>query len=139
MLVLLFAFLLGAVVGLRTFTAPAVLLLMRRPGIAAYVVAAAALIEYAGDLAPKAPSRTGLLGMSARVISGAFVGWTIAGMGGGSTILGCVAGVAGAFAGAHGGLKLRLKLIDAIGAVPSGLLEDAIAIGLSVLLVSRLP
>ena len=54
------ALLLGAVAGLRTMTAPAVLLLVRHPSRTAGVLAVMALAEYAGDLYPEAPARTAL-------------------------------------------------------------------------------
>ena len=43
-----------------------------------YRDAVAAVGEYVWDVLPNTPSRTQALGLSARVISGAFVGWLIA-------------------------------------------------------------
>lgn len=126
------AFLLGIVVGLRTFTAPAVLWIVRHGGIWAIVLAIAAVVEYAGDLLPKAPARTGAVGLTARILSGAFCGWQISG-----SAIGAVAGVAGAVAGAYGGLALRTRAIAVIGAVPSAILEDLVAIGAAALIVTR--
>lgn len=136
---LLLAFLLGLVVGLRTFTAPAVLWLMRHPGPWAIGLAAFALIEYAMDVNPKAPARTGTVGLVARVVSGAFVGWAIGLAFHGSPIAGAIAGAIGAVIGAYGGLAIRLRLSATIGNVPSGLLEDLIAIAASVAIVSSVP
>ena len=136
---LLLAFLLGLVVGLRTFTAPAVLWLMRHPGPWAIGLGLLALVEYSMDLHPKTPARTGTIGLTARVISGAFVGWTIGLAFGGSSIAAAIAGAIGAVIGAYGGLAIRLRLSAAIGNVPSGLLEDVVAIAASIAIVSRIP
>ena len=43
----------------------------------------------------------------------------------------------GAVGGAYGGLALRKKTIDAIGLIPSGLLEDALAIALAYLIIAN--
>lgn len=129
LMLILAAFLLGVVVGLRTFTAPAVLWIVRHGGVWAVVLTVLAIVEYAGDLRPKTPARTGAVGLSARILSGGFCGWQISG-----SAIGAVAGVAGAVVGAYGGLALRVKAIAAIGAIPSGILEDLVAIGAAVLI-----
>ncbi len=122
------ALLIGIVAGLRTFTAPAVLWLMRHRSPVAYLIAALALVEFAGDLHPKAPPRTGVAGLVARILSGAFCGWAVTAAGGSSAVVGALLGVAGALAGAYGGLMVRTRAIATIGRVPAALLEDAIAI-----------
>jgi uncharacterized membrane protein len=125
------ALLFGFIAGLRTFTAPAAFFL-HRGGTAGYVLAVAALVEYVFDAHPKAPSRLRPMGLSVRFASGAVTGWFVAG------VPGAIAGAAAAMAGAFGGHALRMKLYDALGAIPSALIEDAIAIGLAVFAVSRL-
>jgi len=135
---LLPAFLLGVVSGLRTFTAPAVLWIMRHRGPWAYGLAAAAAFEYFMDVHPKAPPRTSPFGLAVRVISGAFVGWWAAVAAGISPISGAIAGSIGALAGAYGGLAVRRRAIAAIGNVASGLCEDIVAIVAAVLIVARL-
>jgi uncharacterized membrane protein len=132
LMLILAAFLLGVVAGLRTFTAPAVFWIVRHGGVWAIVLAVLAVVEYAGDLLPKAPARTGAVGLTARILSGAFCGWQISG-----SAIGAVAGAAGAVAGAYGGLALRVKAIAVIGAIPSGILEDLVAIGAAALIVTR--
>jgi uncharacterized membrane protein len=132
------AFLLGVVSGLRTFTAPAVLWIMRHGGLWAYVLAAGALFEYYLDVQPSAPPRTGAVGLIFRLLSGAFVGWWAAASTGISPAAGAAAGAIGAVAGAYGGLALRLRAAAKIGNVASGLLEDLVAIGAAVALVARL-
>lgn len=136
---LLAAFLLGIVAGLRTFTAPAVLWLLRHGGVWAIVLAVLAVGEFAGDLYPKAPSRTSTGALIARLISGAFVGWALVSAAGGSPIAGAIAGIAGAAIGAYGGLPLRLRAIAAIGPIGAGLLEDAFAIAVAILIVTHAP
>ena len=131
----LLAFVLGVVSGLRAFTAPAVVLLARGNRIAGIVVAVFALAEYVGDLLPNTPSRTKPGPLIARLVSGAFVGWFIMRADVAPTaqhFLGAIVGALGALVGAYGGHALRLKAIDKIGAVPAGLVEDAIAIGLAI-------
>lgn len=135
--VLLAIFFLGIVAGLRTFTAPAVLWLMRHGGVWALVLGVLALLEYVADLYPKAPARTNLTGLIARLVSGAFVGWALAAAVGSSVAAGAIVGAIGAAAGAYAGLAIRLKAIATIGAVPAAILEDAVAIGLAVLVISR--
>jgi uncharacterized membrane protein len=135
---LLLAFLLGAVSGLRTFTAPAVLWVMRHRSPWAYVLAAAALFEYFFDLHPNAPPRSAISNVVGRLISGAFVGWWAATAGNSSPTLGSIAGVAGALAGTYGGLALRRQAIKAIGNHASGLFEDIVAIAASIAIVAQL-
>lgn len=135
---MLAALLIGVVVGLRTLTAPAVLLWVRdRGGFWAILISVGAVIEYFGDTRPNAPARTGPTGLVPRILAGAFCGWQLAAMHGGSTIGAAVLGGVGAVGGAYGGLALRKKALDAIGLVPSGLLEDAIAIGLAYLIIAK--
>ncbi len=125
------ALLFGFIAGLRTMTAPAAYFL-HRGGLAGYVLAFAAIGEYIYDASPTAGSRTQPFGLSARVLSGGITGWFVAGIGG------AAAGAAGAVAGCYGGSAVRTKLIALTGDLPAALIEDAIAIGLAFLAVSRL-
>ena len=53
-------------------------------------------------------------------------------------VFGAIAGVAGALVGTFGGYELRARLARAIGKdLPAAILEDAIAIGGALFLVSR--
>jgi uncharacterized membrane protein len=135
---LLPAFLLGVVSGLRTFTGPAVLWIMRHAGPWAFVLGAAAVVEYFLDVHPKAPPRTATSNVVARLVSGAFVGWFATVATGVSPALGMLAGVIGALAGAYGSLPLRKRAIAEIGNVASGLLEDGVAIAAAVVIVAAL-
>ncbi|HEY1881722.1 MAG TPA: hypothetical protein VGG51_01615 [Candidatus Cybelea sp.] len=122
------AVLLGFLAGLRTFTAPAILWLMRRPGPLAYVLAVLALLEDAGDLHPGAPARTQPLGLIARACSGAFCGWTVTALGGAPIFAGVLLGALAAVGGAFAGLAARKLAIERLGRLPAALLEDAAAI-----------
>ena len=132
------ALLLGIVAGLRTLTAPAVLLLVRGAGWPAYVLAVGALLEYAGDLNPKTPPRTAFVGLTARLISGGFCGWALTAAVR-VPITGIVLGVCGALIGAYGGLAVRRMEISVIGRVPAAVLEDIVAIIAAVAIVVHAP
>jgi uncharacterized membrane protein len=127
---------LGIAAGLRTFT-PIAAVLLARGGIWGFVFAVAAAGEYVVDVLPNTPSRTGAIGLSARIVSGAFAGWTIAGMHSGSATLGAIAGVSGALAGTFGGHAVRLAAIARIGGYPAAIAEDVVAAGLAVFVVTR--
>ncbi|HEY0798368.1 MAG TPA: hypothetical protein VGD50_04410 [Candidatus Baltobacteraceae bacterium] len=127
---------LGFVSGLRTFVAPAAVLLARG-GIGGYAVSVLALGELIGDMLPSIPSRTSPPALAARALSGAFVGWTISSMHGGPIIAGGIAGLIGALAGAYGGKAARIAAIERIGPIPAALTEDVIAIALAAFLVTR--
>ena len=89
------------------------------------------------DVLPNTPSRTQALGLSARVVSGAFVGWMIATVHGGSGMFGAMAGIAGAVIGAYIGHAAHLAAIDRIGSYPAAIVEDLVAIGLAAFIVTR--
>ena len=126
----------GFVSGLRTFTPVAAVLLMRG-GILGIIAAVAAVGEYVVDVLPTTPSRTQAMGLSARIVSGAFVGWIIATMHDGSGIFGAIAGIAGAVIGAYAGHAARLAAIARIGRYPAAIVEDLVAIGLAAVIVTR--
>ena len=126
------AFALGISSGLRTFTSPAVVLLALHYRIAGLIVAVLALGEWYVDLQPNTPSRTAPVGLGARLVSGACVGWLAA------RAPGACAGIIGALIGTYGGHALRLGAIKQIGAIPAGLTEDAVALAIAVLAATRL-
>ncbi len=136
MTALLLALVLGVVAGLRTFTPVAAVLLVRG-GLWGIVFAVAAAVEYVIDILPATPSRTAAVGVAARVVSGAFSGWTIATMHGGSGIAGAVAGIAGALAGTYGGHAWRIAAMLRLGTYPPAIAEDLVAIGLAAFAVTR--
>ncbi len=126
---------LGFVSGLRTFTGVAALALA---GGGAWRVAAivAAAGEYVADVLPATPSRTEPVGLAARLVSGAFVGWNVATRHGEPGITGAVAGVAGATLGTYGGHAARIAVGARIGNVQAGLAEDVVAISLAAFVVT---
>lgn len=132
------ALVLGIVSGLRSFTSPAVLVLLTRGGIAGIVVSIFAVLEYVGDLLPQSPARTSTGPLVFRMLSGAFVGWTFVALHGGTPIVGCIIGIIGALAGTFGGYHARMRAIAAIGAIPAALAEDVVAIGLAVFAVLKI-
>lgn len=147
------AFLIGLFAGLRCLTPPAVVSWAARLGwlhlentwlsflgttAAQYILTVLAVGELIADKLPKAPSRKAPLGFLARIVSGALCGAAI-----GTTtqalIGGLVAGVLGAIVGTLGGYEFRVRLVRAIGGkdLPIALLEDAVAICGSLVIVSR--
>lgn len=132
------ALLLGVITGLRTFTALAVLWLVRHPGPFAYLLGGAAIFEYAFDLYPKVPSRTSPGGLTGRLFAGAFCGWAVTATAGSPPSAGALLGASGALIGAYGGLTARRRAASLISAVPAALLEDVIAIAGAVAIVLNL-
>src|SRR5277367_70454 len=152
--VVLLAFLIGGISGLRTFTAPAAVAwgahrnwlflhgtILAFMGFAAAVIIfiLLALFELVMDKLPSTPSRLKPRGLVLRIVSGALCGACVAVAGAQSMLLGAVVGVAGALAGAFAGNKIRASLVKALK-VPDfviALLEDAVAIAGGLLIVSR--
>jgi uncharacterized membrane protein len=153
-LVLLLTFLIGVIAGLRTMTAPAVVawaanlhwlnlhnspLAFMGSTAAVAVFTVLALGELVVDKLPSTPNRTRLLGLIGRSVFGGLSGATVAASGAQPIAIGAVLGVAGAIAGAFGGYELRKRLVRALKVpdVVIALLEDAVAIGGGLLIVSR--
>ncbi len=152
---LLLAFLVGVVAGLRSMTAPAVvawgaylgwLHLQGTPlsfmgSLAAVVVLSlCACGEFVADQLPNTPPRTAPPGLIARIVTGGLSGACIAAAAGQPLIAGACAGAAGGVAGAFSGYQVRTRLVKALGVkdVVIAVLEDAVAVGAGLLLVSRL-
>jgi uncharacterized membrane protein len=153
--VLLLAFLIGVVTGLRAMTGPAIVAWGARLNwlalgttpfafmgstVAVAVFTLLALGELAGDLLPTAPNRTEPLGLVARIGLGGLSGAAVAIAGSQSLALGGVLGMLGGVAGAFGGLQARLRLVRALS-VPDfviAVVEDAVAIGGGLLIVASL-
>src|ERR1700674_2414789 len=151
--VLLLAFLIGVVAGLRSLTAPAVvawaahrnwLNLHNSPlsfmGSTAAVVifTLLAVVELVADQLPSTPSRTEPPGLISRVVLCGLSGAAVAASGSQSMALGAVLGVLGGIAGAFAGYQVRTRLVRALK-VPDfviACLEDAVAIGGGLLIVS---
>jgi uncharacterized membrane protein len=145
-------FLIGAVAGLRSLTAPAAVSWAARLGwlplgdtplaflgfaAAPYILTVLAVGELVNDKLPRTPSRKAPAPFFARVVTGALCG---AALGAVSHALlgGLVAGAAGAVAGTLGGFELRSRLVSAFAGndLPVALLEDAVAIGSALWIVS---
>ncbi len=118
------ALLFGIVAGMRTFTGEAVCFGLRGH-LAGIIFAVLAVGEYIADALPWIPARTQVFPLLARIVSGAFMGWVAA------RIPGIVLGIIGALAGTFAGYRLRMRAIEAIGALPAALLEDVVAIALA--------
>jgi uncharacterized membrane protein len=152
--VLLLAFLIGVVSGLRSVTAPAVVawgahlnwLNLRNTALSFMASTAAvvifsllALVELISDKLPSTPSRTEPVGLIARVLLGGLSGAGVALSGAQSMVLGALLGAVGGVAGAFAGHEARTRLVKALK-VPDfviALLEDAVAIGGGLFIVSR--
>ena len=152
--VLALTFGIGAITGLRSLTAPAVVSWAARfkwitlehtwaafLGYAwtAYILAALALAELVNDKLPKTPSRKATGPFAARIVLGAFSGAALCASANQSAALGAVSGGLGAVAGTLGGYEARTRLVKALG-VPDfaiALVEDAAAVGGGLFLVSR--
>jgi uncharacterized membrane protein len=152
--VMLLAFLIGVVAGLRALTAPAVLawaahknwlnlhdtplsFMASTATVIIFVLLAAG--ELVADQLPSTPSRTKPPGLIARILMGGLSGAGVAAAGTQSLALGAVLGIAGSLVGAYGGHAARTGLVRALK-VPDfviALLEDAVAIGGGLFIVSR--
>ena len=142
----------GAVAGMRTFTAPAVIGQMAKRGeleigceylsalgnpITANVLAVLAASEIVADKLPITPNRTDLGGLIPRIISGALCGATLNCVKRQSFATGAMAGALGAVGGTFGAFYLRRFLTKSLGIpdLPVALVEDAAAVGLGICVV----
>jgi uncharacterized membrane protein len=153
-LVLLLAFGIGVVTGLRSMTAPAVVAWAAHLGWinlsgshlafmgsiwAVAIFTIGALGEFVADQLPNTPARTAPVGLSVRIVMGLLTGACLGVAGGTSLWLAALVAAVGAIAGAFGGYQARVGLVralhvpDVVIAIP----EDLVAIGLGLLLVSR--
>jgi uncharacterized membrane protein len=145
----------GFVAGLRSMTAPAVVAwaahlgMLRLDGThlafmgskwAVAIFTLGALGEFVADQLPNTPARTEPVGLIARVVTGGLSGACVGVAAGASLWIAALAGAIGGIAGAFGGYQARVGLVRALKvkdlfiAIP----EDIIAVGLGILLVTRL-
>ena len=154
-IVLLLAAGIGVVAGLRSLTAPAVVswaanlgwINLHNPPLSfmgskwtVAIFTVLSVVELVADQLPSTPARTGAMGLSARIVTGALTGACLAAAGNAALWLGAVAGIVGAIAGTFGGYYARVGLVRSLR-VPDfaiAIPEDVIAIGLGLLLTSRL-
>jgi uncharacterized membrane protein len=154
-MLLLLAFLLGVVAGLRSMTAPAAaswaarlawinlqstpLAFLGSP-IATGVLTFFAAGELVGDKLPFTPSRLSAAPLAARLVMGGLCGAVVFASHGASLLIGGVAGALGGLAGAFLGYHARHALVTTFH-VPDlvvALVEDLVAIGGALFLVSRI-
>ncbi len=98
-----------------------------------------ACVELVTDQLPSTPARTKPAGLVPRILLGGLCGATVASAGNQSPLLGAVLGAVGGIAGAFAGYEVRTRLVKALS-VPDfviAVLEDAVAIGGGLLLLSR--
>jgi uncharacterized membrane protein len=154
--VLLLAFAIGFVTGLRSFTPAAVVCWAARLGVlslratplaflgspvAVAIFTLLALAELVADKLPKTPARTAAMGLSARFLLGGMCGAALAT----STfqvgwLTGALSGAVGGIVGAFAGYQVRTRLVKALN-VPDfviALVEDAVAIAAAILIVTHI-
>lgn len=147
----LFALLIGVIAGLRAMTAPAAVSWAARTGsinvastslaflgyaFTPWILTLLALGELITDQLPTTPSRKAPGPFVARLVSGALSGSAI-GASRGSLLAGLLAGMLGAVIGTLGGYAFRARLASAFGRdLPAALIEDVIAIGGALLIVT---
>jgi len=152
--VLLLACLIGVVAGLRSMTAPAAVawaahlnwldlhntrLSFMGSTAAVVIFTLLAIVELIADKLPTTPSRLEPAGLIGRIMLGAVAGAGVALAGTQSLAFGAALGAAGGVAGAFVGHAVRTRLVKALK-VPdfvAALLEDAVAIGGGLFIVSR--
>jgi uncharacterized membrane protein len=153
MSILVSAFLIGVIAGLRALTAPTLVSWAAGLGwihlegtpfhflsypITRYILTAAALGEIVNDKLPNTPSRKIPPQFITRIVMGGFAGAAL-GASQESLVLGLLAGAVGAVVGTLGGAEFRSRLVKAIGGndLPIALLEDVIAVVGAYLIVSH--
>ena len=153
-IVFLIVFGIGIVAGLRAMTAPAIVcwaahlgwinltgspLAFMGSAAAVAIFSLLALVEFVTDQLPQTPSRTVPVQLGARIIMGGLAGACLAVAASQSLILGLILGAVGAVIGTFGGYQARTRLVRALNVKDAviAILEDLVAIGLALFLVSR--
>jgi uncharacterized membrane protein len=154
-LVLILAFAIGVIAGLRALTAPMVVswaahlhwinlqgspLAFMGSIITAAILTLAAAGEIVNDKLPKTPPRTAPPSFIIRIVLGGFAAATLAAGAGGSIVVGAILGIIGAVVGTLGGYHVRRGIVAGLK-VPDfviALVEDVIAVGGGFFLASRL-
>jgi uncharacterized membrane protein len=152
--VLVLAFAIGIVSGMRSLTAPAVTawaahynwlnlagtrLAFMGSTVAVAIFTVLAVAELIADKLPATPGRTQPPGLIARFVCGALSGACVGVSAGTSIAPGAILGAAGGIAGAFAGYQWRTGLVRALK-VPDfaiAILEDLIAIGGGLFIVTR--
>ncbi|MDR3372456.1 MAG: DUF4126 domain-containing protein [Ancalomicrobiaceae bacterium] len=150
-MILLAAFLIGIIAGLRAMTAPAAVAWAASLGWfnvsqsalafmgyrwTPWIFTLLALAELVTDQLPSTPSRKVPMQFGGRIATGALAGATI-GAAGGMLLVGLVVGVIGAVIGTLGGAATRARLAAAFERdLPAALVEDIAAVGGALLIVA---
>jgi uncharacterized membrane protein len=150
---LLFAFLIGLFAGLRSLTPPAAVAWAVHPGWlklarplsligslpAAIILSLLAITEIIFDKLPNTPNRTAPPGLIGRIVTGGLTGACVSVGGGKSALVGAGLGLLGGIVGCFGGYQVRARLVKSLHQPDFNiaLLEDLIAIGGSLFIVSR--
>jgi uncharacterized membrane protein len=154
-LALLLTFGIGVVAGLRSMTAPAIVAWAAHLGRinlsgsplafmgstwAVGVFTLGALGEFVADQLPNTPARTTAGPLAARIVMGLLTGSCLGVAAGTSAWLAALMGAIGAIVGAFGGYQSRVALVRVLRAPDFAIAvpEDLLAVGLGLLLVSRL-
>jgi uncharacterized membrane protein len=151
-MILLCAFLVGIVAGLRSMLAPAIVSWFARENLLAtgntylalmgYTITAVgftllAVCELVVDKLPKTPSRKQPLPFAIRILTGSLVGATV-GATGDKVVLGIVCGAVGAVVGTLGGAAARAKLAVIFGRdYRAAILEDLVGIGIALFAILK--
>ena len=154
-LLLVLAFAIGIIAGLRALTGPAVICWMAHLGVihlegsrlsfmettaAVAVFTLLAVVEIVNDKLPKTPPRTAAISFSARIVMGILSGSALAMAAGGSIPISAFLGIVGAVVGTYGGYLARTGGVKALH-MPDyviALAEDAVAVAGAIFLVFRL-
>ena len=152
--VLLLAFGIGIITGLRSLTSPAVIAWAAHQGwlslqgaslsflgstAAVATLTILAVVELVTDKLASTPARTKPLGLSARILLGGLSGAAVALAGRQSAAVGCALGAAGGVVGAFTGYQVRTGLVRALK-VPDiviAVLEDLVAVAGALFIVTR--
>ena len=149
--VLFLSILIGIIAGLRAMTAPAAVSWAARLGslnlaptslaflgyaFTPWILTALALGELVTDQLPTTPSRTVPVQFGTRILSGGLSGGAV-GAASGQLVVGVIGGAIGAVIGTLGGRAIRARLAASFGRDrPAALIEDAVAIGGALAIVS---
>ena len=151
-LLLLYAFLIGCVCGLRSMTAPAVVAWGAHLGwlhlqgswlgffaskISLIVFTLFALGELIADKLSFIPGRTQAGPLGARIVFGAMCAAALAISAAASPVFAAIVGAVGAVAGAFAGYTYRTRLASRVPDLVLALVEDLVAVGGGLFLVSR--
>jgi uncharacterized membrane protein len=151
--ILFYALLIGCVCGLRSMTAPAVvawgahldwlhlqgsLLAFFANKISVVVFSLFAVGELIADKLPFIPPRTQAGPLGVRILFGAMCGAALCIFGAASPLLGAILGGLGGVAGAFAGYYYRRSFSGNVPDLLLALLEDLVAVGGGLLLVSHL-